>query len=391
MRRSARLRLLGAPARARWTGTFARAALLIAAVALLRWRAAARAAGEAPITVVEVRALLPGAATLEHDRSPRAGLRVLDAAGAAVGYALATMPAARGVTGYAGPTDTLVVLDEGDRIAGLRIRASADTPNHVDDVTRDRGFMGQLDGLTWAQAAAFDVRASAIDAVSGASLTSRAVMDGVALRLAGTAAPPARWHWSARDTVAIAVVAGALLLAFAGRAVRPRVRVAFAVATVAGLGLGGGDFVAQSLLVGWTAGAPPLRTAPGLVLLVVVAFVVPWASGRAIYCQQICPHGLLQDLVARLSPWRWRVRADVRRGLRWLPRGLLVLVFASALIGMPADYAALEPFDAYLLAGAAVFSIAWALVGLAAAVVVPRAYCRFGCPTGALLDGVRGR
>ncbi len=387
MKRSKRLRLVGP--RAAVLSSLVRAALLVVVAVLLHRRMTdARVQGDAPITLAEVAAVLPGAATFDADSSARAGQFVVDELGQRIGYALHTLPAANAISGYAGPTDTLVVLDEDDRIAGIRIRSSADTPNHVDDVKNDREFMALLDGKTWVEAARFDWQTSEIDAVSGASLTARAMIDGVTVRL-GSVRPAQPWRWDARDVVAIAVLMGALAMAFSRRPVRRPVRVAFSTAVVIALGFIGGDFVSQSLLVGWAAGGVPVRTSPGMVVLCAGAFLVPWVTGKGIYCQQICPHGLLQDFVAQLSRWRWSIRADIRRALRWLPACLLVVILAAALVGMPVDFSRFEPFDAFLLTTAAGLCVVWALLGLGAATVVPRAYCRFACPTGALLDALR--
>jgi NosR/NirI family nitrous oxide reductase transcriptional regulator len=46
----------------------------------------------------------------------------------------------------------------------------------------------------------------------------------------------------------------------------------------------------------------------------------------------------------------------------------------------------IEPFDAYLFRVAGAITLSIAVVGLIASAFVPMAYCRFGCPTGAMLN-----
>jgi thiamine biosynthesis lipoprotein len=48
-----------------------------------------------------------------------------------------------------------------------------------------------------------------------------------------------------------------------------------------------------------------------------------------------------------------------------------------------------EPFDAWVLGTAVAIPLGLAVVGLVASVFVPQAYCKYGCPTGALLKFVR--
>jgi hypothetical protein len=154
-----------------------------------------------------------------------------------------------------------------------------------------------------------------------------------------------------------------------------------------------GDMVTQQLLAGWSRTGIPWSTAPGLVLLTVAALLVPWATRKPIYCHQLCPHGAAQEWIGKLRPARLHVTLSggVGRGLEFLPAGLLLLVVVVAMMAVPLDLAGVEPFDAYLVRTAGLATIGVAIVGLAASFFVPQAYCRFGCPTGALLNFVRAR
>src|SRR5439155_3950927 len=68
----------------------------------------------------------------------------------------------------------------------------------------------------------------------------------------------------------------------------------------------------------------------------------------------------------------------------WLAIGLL-----SLLMGWQFNLANIEPFDAWVWRTAGVATLVIAGAGLAASLFIPQAYCRFGCPTGALLNFVR--
>ena len=48
-----------------------------------------------------------------------------------------------------------------------------------------------------------------------------------------------------------------------------------------------------------------------------------------------------------------------------------------------------EPFDAWVFQVAGWATISIAVVGLVASLFIPMAYCRYGCPTGALLNFLR--
>ena len=72
-----------------------------------------------------------------------------------------------------------------------------------------------------------------------------------------------------------------------------------------------------------------------------------------------------------------------------IPAGLLLLAFVTAIFHLPVNLAGIEPFDAFVFRIAGVATLAIAVVGLLASAFVPLAYCRFGCPTGAVLEYVR--
>ena len=357
-----------------------------------------RVQGDRPITVAEVRAILPDARRLRADPSPRAGLAVFDKSGKPIGYTVRTMPQTRGITGYSGPLDALIVFDANEKAAGVSIRHSYDTPSHVADVSRDLYFMENWNGRTWDEIAAIDdFGAAGIFAVSGASRTSECLMESIHHRLAvsvGEAREPGnpiRFRW--RDAALLALLAGGMLLAFVKKPAVQRWRPAFSVSIFVVLGFVLGDLIAQSLLIGWAESAAPWRQTPGLVLFTAAAFLVPWTTRQPIYCTWLCPHGHAQRWVMKILPARWKPRLpdDVKWPAKAIPVLLLAVVLLTTFFQLPLDLAGIEPFDAYLLQSAGTATVTVAALGLALSLFIPMAYCRFGCPTGALLEFIRRR
>ncbi len=355
-----------------------------------------RIQGESPVTAAEVVSLLPAAASLRPDDSARDGLFVLDRAGRELGYIVRTQPACRDILGYAGTTDALVVLDRDWKILGLKIHSSEDTDTYVRDLTLDRRFLKKWNGLTWDAAADLDLKAAGIEGVSGATMTSMAIAQSVKARLKLSrdeiaSATPLRFAW--RDYAMLIVLAAAASMAFGPATFRHRWKRPYQFALVIYVGLIAGDLLAQKLLVGWSRSGIPWTTAPGLVLLLAAALIVPFTTGKPFYCHQICPHGAAQELISHFRPARFQITlsAPVIRGLENLPVALLLLTLIVALTAIPLDLAGLEPFAAYVIRSAGLATLTVAAVGLIASFFVPQAYCRFGCPTGALLNFVRVR
>jgi NosR/NirI family nitrous oxide reductase transcriptional regulator len=382
-----------------------RVAVIVAIVVLLRrHESRLRIDGDRPIRIEEARAFFPAADRLSVDASERMGLWVLDRHGERIGYVLRTSPMSDKIVGYSGPTDTLVALTpdkQEPKVVGIKVRYSSDTKQHVADVVADDGFMGTWNGKTWDEVAGTDPRAAGIEGVSGASLTSMCIANGIRHRFeqsnqAATASEKAAHepiHFRGSDFGLAAVILVAMVFSFTHLRSKVWLRRSFQVVLIGYVGFINGQILAQSLLAGWASTAVPWRAAPGLALLAATALIVPWATRRQVYCSHICPHGAAQELIGRFTHRRMKRPPKLPRafehGLRWLPPMLIALVLFVTMLHVPFDLAGIEPFDAYLIRNAGAATIAVAAAGLVAAAFVPMAYCRFGCPTGMVLAFVR--
>ncbi|QDS96478.1 Electron transport complex subunit RsxG [Roseimaritima multifibrata] len=101
---------------------------------------------------------------------------VVDDQGEPLGKILQTMPMTENITGYRGPNNLLLGLDGENRIVGVELEKSWDTVDHVLAIQEEPAFFNQfLDA---------DPTSSrqVVDVVSGATLTSLAIRDAVAVR-----------------------------------------------------------------------------------------------------------------------------------------------------------------------------------------------------------------
>ncbi len=373
-----------------------RLAMLVAIVWLLREHAV-RVSRESlrPLTLAEVQSVFPKASSLRIDPGDRGGWDVLDAGGAKLGYVLQTAPVSDSIVGYRGWTNVLVAFDPALHVVGVRIRASQDTVEHVGDIRKDRTFLKTWNGRSWDRVAGRTPEEEGIEGVSGASMTSLAIADGIMRRLREAdklvKAAPVPFRFGARDIGLVLVIAAGVVMAFTGTRGRPWIRRAFQVLVIGYVGFINADLLAQTLIVGWSQNGVPWRTAPGLVLLLAAALIVPWVSGKPLYCQHLCPHGHAQELLSRIAPKRWRIALPkgFAAGLRWLPALTLAMILGVVMLLLPHDLAAFEPFDAYAVRTAGWATITIAVVGLVASCFLPMAYCHYGCPTGALLNFIR--
>jgi polyferredoxin len=190
-----------------------------------------------------------------------------------------------------------------------------------------------------------------------------------------------RW----RTAATLGILAFGLLLALTNLRGISWLRIMFQAVLIGYLGLVSGELLSLAMFVGWAQSGIPWQNAFGLVALAAAAIALPIAKGNNLYCSHLCPHGAAQQLLPR----RWRIQRLPKRlvSILRLTRPLLLAwVVLVAAGNWPFNLVNIEPFDAY--------SAAWpttiiAVVGLLASLFAPMGYCRYGCPTGAVLEYLR--
>jgi uncharacterized protein with FMN-binding domain len=363
-----------------------------------------------------VRVLFPEAAAVASQPGLAGLWRVTDREGATLGLILRTTPAADNVVGYQGPTEALIGLSRpaeskapgemvdglDSTITGLAIGRSYDNDTqmhpYVSYVREEPYFLEFFNGKTIEQLAETDLQEAGVEGVSGATMTSMGVAQGLAataqrhladVAAAKAAREKARLKLTARDIGTIAVTLLGVLIGLSPLRGRKWIRYPFLIVLLGYLGFVNGDLVSQALLVGWTQNGVPWRSMLGPLALTGAALLVPLTTRHNVYCTHLCPHGAAQQLLMRRLPWQVRLGPQWHRALSLIPPVLLLWVVVVAVAGLPFSLVDIEPFDAYVPTIAGWATIAIAVVGLVASLFVPMAYCQYGCPTGALLGYLR--
>lgn len=354
-----------------------------------------------PLSLREIRLAGFPEATEFEPNVPRLGWNLVRGPNRAkLGYVVRSSPSADEVIGYAGPSETLIAVEpDGLRLRQVMLRTTYDTADYVDRIRRQepdpqgRTFFKELTRWNTHEWAEFDFRKGELDTVAGATLTSYAIAKGLQARFADDAhgARPGK-ESGAQQVKAAALwcfLAGALLMTFTPLHGRPVVRTVWQVLLVAGLGLWLGQLLSLSLFAGWARHGLPWAQASGLLALGAVAVLVPWGGRRQLYCHHACPHGAAQELLGGFRRLHVAVPGRWHGWLGKLPAISLAGAFLAALAWPRWSLGQAEPFDAWVLGSAVAVPLALAVVGLVAAVFVPQAYCKYGCPTGAFFKFVR--
>jgi NosR/NirI family nitrous oxide reductase transcriptional regulator len=344
------------------------------------------------IRVKELTPYFPTCAKLRPSRTHTSLFEVLDENGSMLGQVGRTSPHADKIIGYQGPIDVLLILENNGTLKAMQMRSSFENPPYADYPNDDYYLPSLFEGRSIPQLAEMNETAERYEGVSGATMTSRAMAKGIVetarqLELERIRAERKKpWVvWDIGETGSLGVILLAGFVAFTKRGKTKFFRRSLQVLLVCYLGLVNGDILSQALFAGWAQNGVPWERAPILVLLTLAALLVPMATGKSFYCHQLCPHGAAQQWMRKLRKSPLRLPAKLGKALELIPFILLFVVLFVAITSSTFPLANLEPFDGYVWEVAGVIAIAILLIGLAVSAFIPMAYCRYGCPTGALL------
>ena len=332
-------------------------------------------------------------------------------------WVVRTGPLTDDISGYQGPTEVLLCLDANDKVVDVRLRKSFDNEPYVRYTKQERSFWKKFKGRTLTELAALDLKAETIDGVSGATMTSIAVADTIreaskqwlSLRekqLAASklpavpAAPRDRvWNFSLGEVITILFAVAAIPWSASKWRGDRRARLVWQVLCFIGIAIMSGNLLSIALFSGWTRGGVSYYFAPGLSVLLIISFAMAIFKKRNVYCDHLCPHGILQQWI---RPTRSSALSRVGEGLRklftasWTTKilnasAMIFIALGGLVLIRPweVNLAWLEPFDAYLLGIGFSFSSLVAVASLLAARTSPMYYCRNACPTGKVFDYVR--
>ncbi len=342
--------------------------------------------------VSQIQEVYPEAAEVADCDSRGEPCRLLDEDGEPIAQVIFSAAYVDDITGYGGPVSLAIEVDDEDTVRGLALIDHSETPSFVEDV-REEELLARWDGLAIDEAVAHDV-----DVVSGATMTSRAIIETVRETLGHYVENRAVPDPDDPDVVPLARQILTVLFLVPGvagafsREFRRRFETPILLANVIVLGFVARALLSLSLFQGMILHGVDLVTTWHLLVVLAVFAAVSLATGTNVWCTRICPYGSFQALAARVGK---RVRLKLPRGMNRLLRRTRPLIlagsFVAAYVSPGIDLAQIEPFAAFVLVGVPVAAFAIALTFLVISVVQPKLWCRSFCPTGVLLDTLRIR
>lgn len=344
------------------------------------------------------------------------------------------------ISGFNGPVPVEITVIDG-RVAQVRPLDNEETPKFFKRVT-DSGILDSWTGLTVAEA-----EEKEIDGVTGATFSSKALIENVRAGLADykparkesaeeavtapvepayeppseTADEPGKKQMKPEtiaaakaDTAAaaptdnnlgdavslsggkektdpglyaaLAVLIAAMSLPLFWK--NPKYRLAQQLLNVGVLGFWTGTFVDYIMMLRILGSGVTLTGIAAVVplLMLVAAFIYPLFGKNGYYCAWVCPLGSIQELASRCNK---------NHRLHLSPRTVKILTNIRMLLwgglmlclwtGLWMSWVDYELFSAFLIEQASVGVIVAGSAFVVLSIWIPRPYCRFVCPTGTIL------
>ena len=316
------------------------------------------------------------------------GIYEVKKGGTLLGFIMRSTPQSEKTIGYIGQTPLLIALDTKAKVYRVVALENDETPGYFAMVTR-AGLLDAWNGLSVAEAVSAEV-----DAVSGATYSSRAVIQSLQKRLAVVGevkANPVDWGKWVRDGVLLLFVLLTLWAWFRPQKVG-RYRRWILLGSVLIVGVWQGRMLSMAQFLGWITGGIPLPAQWLMLAILLLALLLPIITGKAYYCSWLCPMGAAQSLLGDINKkHKLKLSATLVKWLQILRTAILLFGLLAIGVGLSFDFADIEAFTIFRPQSAPIVALVLAIVSLLLSIFVARPWCRFLCPLGEVLEDVRRR
>ena len=289
---------------------------------------------------------------------------------------------AKDIQGFGGHTPLNIFVKEGI-ITKVEALPNAETPSFWNKIIKS-GLFESWNGHSLSDAATMEV-----DGVTGATFSANAVISNVQRAAQYGADVKAQGGGLFADfgfkTIMgiLVVLMGALITLMKWK--NKKLITLQLILNVIVLGFCCGSFLSLSTFTAWAANGVNLSMSLITVTMVLVVLIMPLLNRKGSYCHIHCPMGSAQELIGRIKTKKWKFSSKVNKFLGKLRYYILVVLLLFMWCGVGFDLMNYEVFSAFLVSTASTVVLSMAILFLVLSAFTPRPYCRFICPTGAIL------
>lgn len=300
-----------------------------------------------------------------------------------LGFIIYTAPYSNNIHGFAGNTPLIIALDKKQKIIGTKILENNESASYLDYVDNE-GLFDSWNGLSIQEA--IDKQ---VDAISGATYTSEAVINSLKVRLSVLNNMDYFQNKSIWNIVkricSLLVIAFAVFCFFYPKKTKPY-RLFLLGLSVIVLGFWQGTLLSIATIHTTLLNGISFSTQCIFLIILALSILLPFITGKQFYCAYLCPFGALQELSGKLTKKKLNIPAFVTKALVFMRKIILLCIIFLLLIGMTFDLSLIEPFPIFNIQSVSTFTLIFAGLFLVLSAFITKPWCRFFCPTGQVLD-----
>ncbi len=300
-----------------------------------------------------------------------------------LGYIIYTAPYSNNIYGFAGNTPLMIVLDKKQKIIGTKILDNNESTNFLDHVS-NKGLFNSWNGLSLQEALNKQV-----DAISGATYTSEAIINSLKIRLNilnHTDYLQNKNIWNiVKRICSLLVILYAVFCFFYPKKTKPY-RLYLLGLSVIVLGFWQGTLLSMATMHTALGNGISLFTHCIFVIIIILSILLPLITGKRFYCVYLCPFGALQELTGKLTKKKLKIPVSVIKALTFMRKIILLCIIFLLIINVTFDLSLIEPFSAFNFRSIPTFTLIFAGLFLVLSAFITKPWCRFFCPTGQVLD-----
>ncbi len=288
---------------------------------------------------------------------------------------------AKDIVGFAGRTPITLYV-KGDVIQRVEAQENDETPSFFRKVTQS-GLLQSWDNLTLGDAANLKV-----DMVSGATYSSKAIVDNVHRAIAYSASVEPKGGFSIdltlKNIIGLIVILTGVVLTFM-KTKNKKIEALQLLLNVVVLGFWCGSFLSMAQVVSWMSNGFNLSISLLSVALLLVVILLPIFGRNGSYCHMHCPLGSAQELLSMLHMKQIKFSPKANKLLNRSRYYILLALLFVMWIGVGFSLMDYELFTAFMLGSASTVVLIMAALFLILSLFIKRPYCRYICPTGAMI------
>ncbi|MBN2190616.1 MAG: 4Fe-4S binding protein [Candidatus Aureabacteria bacterium] len=298
-------------------------------------------------------------------------------------------------TGFGGQLVTAIITDPGLTVEEFKLIRHNETASYV-ELIKESGFFEKFQGVSpWN----FREKRSELDSVSGATISSSAILDSFLKSYAGASIYfEDTVHLREKPDFKSVISVIAIVFPFITASLyvlfkREALRYFTMLYSLIILGFWKKTMLTGEHLANFLTGSVLSQYNIALFIFIITLIVFTVIFGN-LYCSSICPLGSLQSFLGRLNRKKIIIREPFERRLGKARFILLFIILAAYTVNIRIPSSRFEPFGTlFSLKGDL---IAWSIViaALMSSIVIDRFWCRFFCPAGAfqkMLSSLRNK